>query len=162
MVYAYRACVQSGGSQLIRGGFKLTPPLTLVGYADSNFADDPKDHKSLVGYCFVMGGALVPWSSKKQRTVSTSTTEAKYVTLGHALRERVWIRRYEMALENGDNESSLLLTKNPKVQNRTKYIDVQHHYIQEHIDEKELVVACGRWIHKGSQNRHFQKTPIIA
>lgn len=94
--------------------------------------------------------------------MSNSTTEAKYVTLGHALRERVWIRCYEMALKNGDNESSLLLTKNPKVQNRTRYIDVQHHYIQEYIDEKELVVACGRWIHKGSQNRQFQKTPIIA
>ena len=53
-----------------------------------------------------MGGALVPWSSKKQRTVSTSTTKGKYVTLDHALRERVWIRRYEMALENGEKNST--------------------------------------------------------
>lgn len=42
---------------------------------------------------------------------------------------------------NGDNESSLSSTKNPEAENRTKHIDVQHHYIQELINEKELIVA---------------------
>lgn len=45
----------------------------------------------------------------------------------------------EMIL-NGDNESSLSLTQNPKSQNQTKHIDVQHHYIQELIKEIELLV----------------------
>lgn len=41
---------------------------------------------------------------------------------------------------NGDNESSLLLTKNPEAQNRTKHIGVQH-YLRELINKKELIVA---------------------
>ena len=42
---------------------------------------------------------------------------------------------------NGDNESSLSSTKNPEAQNRTKHIDVQHHYLRELISEKEIIVA---------------------
>lgn len=29
----------------------------------------------------------------------------------------------------GDNETSLILTKNPENQNHTKHIDVMHHYV---------------------------------
>ena len=69
------------------------PPYGLEGYADSNFAGDPEDRKSLMGYCFFLNGAVVSWSSKKQRTASTSTTKAEYIALGHAAREAVWIKK---------------------------------------------------------------------
>lgn len=39
---------------------------------------------------------------------------------------------------DGDNEMSIALTKNAESQHCTKHIDVQHHYIRELIDEKEL------------------------
>lgn len=79
----------------------------------------------------------------------TPTNEAGYIALGHASREGVWMRRFlnEMALGettvvlNGDNESSLSSTKNPEAQSRTKHIDVQHHYLRELINAKELIVA---------------------
>lgn len=128
------------------------PPYGLIGYADSNFARDPEDHKSVMGYCFFLNGAVVSWSSKKQRTVSTSITEVEYITLGHAAREAVWIRRFVNKLEikvtekitlHGDNKMSIALTKNAESQRRTKHIDVQHHYIRELIEEGELTVT---WI----------------
>lgn len=82
---------------------KDPPPYDLKGYANSNFAGDPEDPKSVMGHCFFLNDAVVSWSSKKQRTVSTSTTEAKYIALGHASREAVWICRFinEMNLEAG-------------------------------------------------------------
>ena len=64
-------------------------PYGLVGYGDSNFAGDQEDRKSVMGYCFFLNGIVVSWSSKKQRTVSTSITEAEYITIGHAAREEV-------------------------------------------------------------------------
>lgn len=64
-------------------------PYGFVGYADSNYAGDPEDRKSVIGYCFFINGAVASWCSEKQRTVSTSTTEADYITLGHAARDNV-------------------------------------------------------------------------
>lgn len=127
------------------------PPYGLTGYADSNFAGDPADRKSVMGYCFFLNGTVASWSSKKQRTVSTSTTEAKYIALGHAVREAVWIRRFinEMdvdTVENltlyRDNTMSINLTKNAESQHCTK-LDVQHHYVRELFNEGELTV---KWI----------------
>lgn len=123
-------------------------PYGLIGYGDSNFAGDPEDRKSVMGYCFFLNGGVVSWSSKKQRTVSTSTTEAEYIAIGHAAREGIWIKRFinELQLEitglslKGDNEASLNLTKNPESQHRTKHIDVQHHYVRELVNDKELKI----------------------
>lgn len=128
----------------------LPPPYGLIGYADSNFAGDPEDRKSVMGNYFFLNGAVVLWSSKKQQTVSNSITEAEYIALGHIAREAVWIRRFinEMTLDivlaitlNGNNEMSITLTKNAESQHQTKHIDVQHYYIRELINEKELTVA---------------------
>lgn len=38
-------------------------PLGVVGYADINHACDPEDGKSITGYCFFLGGAIVIWCS---------------------------------------------------------------------------------------------------
>lgn len=128
------------------------PPYGLIGYTDSNYAGDPEDRKSVMGYCFYVNGALVSWCSKKQRTVSTSTTEAEYIALGHAARESVWISRFlnELSIAepigacflHGDNETSIILTKNAESQS-TKHIDMQHHYIRELVADKEVSIE---WI----------------
>lgn len=61
----------------------------LISYANSKFAKDPEDWKLVIGYCFFLNGAMVSWSSKKQRTVFTSTIKVKYIALGYAARGAV-------------------------------------------------------------------------
>ena len=39
-----------------------------------------------------------------------------------------------------DNKSSIRLVQNVKQHSYTKHIDVQHHYIQSLIDDRELIV----------------------
>ena len=63
------------------------PPYGLIGFIESNFAEDPKDRKSVMSYCFFLNGAVVSWCSKKQKTVSISIIEAEYIALGHIARE---------------------------------------------------------------------------
>lgn len=53
------------------------PLLRVRDYANSNFVRDLEDKKLVIGYCFFLNEAVVLWRSKKQRTVSTSITEAK-------------------------------------------------------------------------------------
>lgn len=128
-------------------------PFGIVGYADSSYAGDIDDRKSITGYCFFLGGAITTWCSKRQRTVSTSTSEAEYVAMSHGAREGVWIRRFlnellpEQAVRRiemlGDNETSLTLTKDPESQNRTKHIDLMHHHVRGLVEDGELGIE---WI----------------
>lgn len=94
----------------------------LVSYANSNYAHDPKDRNSMIGHYFFINGVVISWCSKKQQTVLTSTIKVKYIALGHVARESIWIRHFLTKLEfiepittyilHGDNEKSIILTKN--------------------------------------------------
>lgn len=64
-------------------------PFGLKSYTDSNFAGDPKDRKSIMGYYFFLNGVVISWSSKKQRTISILTIKAKYIALGHNNKEAI-------------------------------------------------------------------------
>lgn len=37
-----------------------------------------------------------------------------------------------------DNRSLIVLTKNPVYQERSKHINTRHHFIQEHVKNKEI------------------------
>lgn len=39
------------------GHIETYKPYGLVGYADSNYAGNPKDRKSVLGYCFYLNGS---------------------------------------------------------------------------------------------------------
>ena len=60
--------------------FKRGISLELELFVDFDFANRP-DALSISGYAAMLGGSCIAWSSKKQRTVSLSTTEAEYVAL---------------------------------------------------------------------------------
>ena len=53
--------------------------LDLYAFTDVDWAGFVDDRKSTSGAAFYLGGCLVSWSSKKQSTVSLSTTEAEYI-----------------------------------------------------------------------------------
>jgi hypothetical protein len=122
-----------------RYGIKYSSQYGLAGYTDSDFAAD-KSRKSTMGYIFMLAQGAITWSSKMQRSVSTSTAEAEYHALAYAGKEAVWIRNLLEQLGAtqdqpttiyGDNQGALALAKNPEFHARTKHIDVSAHYIRE-------------------------------
>ena len=50
----------------------------LVGFTDLDWADDPDDRNSTVGYVFSMGSGPVTWDCKKQQDLSLSSVEEEY------------------------------------------------------------------------------------
>jgi len=73
------------------------------GVTDADFAGDTSDRKSTAGYYFWIGETVFSWSSKKESTVATSTTEAEYIALYLASRQAAWIHQFYNTGDKGPN-----------------------------------------------------------
>lgn len=57
--------------------------LPITGYSDADWAAYKDDRKSVRGYCVYLGDSLISWSSRKQHTVTRSSTESEYRSLSN-------------------------------------------------------------------------------
>ena len=114
----------------------------ICGLSDADWASDEKDRKSISGYCFYYKNSLVSWSARKQRTVSTSSTESEYYALANTFKEAIWIKLFLSLIHFPaptpfpllcDNQSTQTIANTDSISSRTKHIDVRHHFIREHI-----------------------------
>ena len=122
---------------------------TLTGFADADWAGDLDSRCSTSGYVFQIGSSSISWSSKRQKTVARSSTEAEYVALSMASQEAIWLRCLlnDMSLPiqaptviYEDNNGAIELSKNAKNHNRTKHIDIAFHFTRERVQSGELKV----------------------
>lgn len=90
------------------------------------------------------------WSSTKQRTVATSSTEAEYISQCYAAKQMIWARRWLQELGfrdgraielKGDNQGCLANIRNPENHLRTKHIDVQYHFTREAVEDGLINVS---------------------
>jgi len=131
--------------------------ITLTGYCDADWAGDVDDRKSTTGYVIKINDCLINWISKKQSTVSLSSAEAEYMSISAAIQEMKWTRNLltelnllsnETPILYCDNQSAIAISENDKFHNRTKHIDIRHHFIREAIKNKEVEL---RWIESKRQ-----------
>lgn len=101
--------------------------------------------KSTIGYVFYIGLTTFTRSSKKQSTVAFSTCEAKYMVSSSFVCESIWLRnllkefnysRKEFTIIYVDNKSAFKLAKNPVQHGRSKHIDIEYHFLRDHVKEK--------------------------
>ncbi|XP_059277668.1 uncharacterized mitochondrial protein AtMg00810-like [Lycium ferocissimum] len=71
--------------------FLAHSPLKLYGFCDTDWAGCSDTRRSTTGYCIYLGANCISWSSKKQPTVSISSSEAKYRSMASTMAELVWI-----------------------------------------------------------------------
>jgi transposase InsO family protein len=114
----------------------------LTGYSDADYANCKDDRLSITGYAFMLGGAAISWSSRRQKTVAQSTVEAEYMATAEAVKEAMWWRSFlgELGLDVSqptplfsDNQGSIHLAKNSDHHARTKHIDVKYHLIRQEL-----------------------------
>ncbi|KAI0993459.1 hypothetical protein K3495_g14725 [Podosphaera aphanis] len=114
---------------------------TLRGFTDSSYGNFIDDRKSCSGYIFRLGEATISWSSKKQKTVALSTTEAEYIAMSDAACYMIWVKNALSELNqpykpimHADSNGGIDLSRNHRISQRSKHIDIRYHFIRSHVD----------------------------
>ncbi|KAG1665273.1 hypothetical protein FOA52_015850 [Chlamydomonas sp. UWO 241] len=118
----------------------------LVGFCDSDYAGDPDTRRSTSGIVFILNGGAVIWCSRVQPTVAASTLEAEYMSASLSAKDVLWCRKIlpELGLScnmvniNCDNQGALKLISNPIASQRSKHIDVIHHFVRDRVSRREI------------------------
>ncbi|GLI66562.1 hypothetical protein VaNZ11_010446, partial [Volvox africanus] len=120
--------------------------LVVDGYSDADWAKDRDRRRSTTGFVFLMNGTAISWKSRLQPTVATSSVEAEYMAAAFTTCEALWIRKllYDLGMEQecvriwDDNQGALSLIKNPVSSERSRHIDVAHHFVRERTERGEV------------------------
>lgn len=114
-------------------------PMELKAFSDSDWGGDPLTRHSTTSFVVFPGSNPVSWQSKKQGSVSRSSTEAEYRALANTTADITWIRHLLADLHEFfpdplllcDNLSALALSPNPIYHSRIKHMDIGFHFVRE-------------------------------
>uniref|UniRef100_A0A803N009 Retroviral polymerase SH3-like domain-containing protein n=1 Tax=Chenopodium quinoa TaxID=63459 RepID=A0A803N009_CHEQI len=106
--------------------------------------------RSVTGYVLLLGKSPVSWKSKKQPTISKSSSETEYRAMAAASSETTWLVKLltELCVLNlkpvalhCDNQSAIHIGKNPVFHECTKHIELDCHFTREKVLEGLIVLT---------------------
>ncbi|XP_038891621.1 uncharacterized mitochondrial protein AtMg00810-like [Benincasa hispida] len=129
--------------------FRKTDKRSVEGYTNSDWAGSVVDRKSISGSCTFIWGNLVTWRSKKQGVVARSSAEAEYRAMSLGICEEIWLKKVLSDLQQDnelpiklffDNKAAISIANNPVQHDRTKYVEIDRHYIKERLDSGNICI----------------------
>lgn len=130
--------------------FSPTTKTQLLAFSDAGWVSDKDDCRSQYGFAIYHGSNLISWTSRKQRVVARSSTEAEYRSLAYTSAELIWIKQLLQELHAPklncplilcDNVGAIFMTKNPVISTRSKHIALDFHFIREQVESKQLQIS---------------------
>ena len=131
---------------------KLRTPksLKVEAWCDSDYAANKDHRRSVSGNIVTVGGCIVSWQSKTQKTTALSSTEAEYVALSVCAAECKFVSMLVDEMTTGqklpfvvheDNTGAIFMVNNTQVGARTKHIDVKYHFSKELVEDGVMKVV---------------------
>jgi hypothetical protein len=103
----------------------------------------------MTGYLMSLNGGAISWRSSRQGGVTLSSTEAEFVAASQAGQEVVYLRELlkgvghpqKKPTEIWDNASCTIMSDNPTNRDRSRYVDVKVHYLQDLVRDGHVKVV---------------------
>ncbi|TFY76846.1 hypothetical protein EWM64_g7165 [Hericium alpestre] len=120
-------------------------PLALSGFTDTSFGGQPGPagaRRSVSSFVFTLGSGAISWSSKHQPVTALSTCKSEYATAAHTARKALWLCNVLTLLDftpSGavpiacNNQSAICLTQEQSSHSRSKYFELDHHFLRDRI-----------------------------
>lgn len=121
----------------------------IVYYTDVDWGGCPNIRRSTLGYFVYLGDNIISWSSKHHPTLSRSNAEVEYRGVANVVSDSCWIRNLILELHcivckatlvYCDNVRAIYLSKNLVQHQRTKYIEMDIHFVREKVARGEVQV----------------------
>jgi len=118
-----------------------------IAFCDADWAGCLDTRRSTSGYVLLLSGGAVAWSSRRQKVVAGSSTEAEYVSMYHAISEVVWEKAFlqelgviidEPLIIGSDSDSALKLANNPVHHEKSKHIDIKMHFLRDYVENRTV------------------------
>lgn len=129
---------------------------SLMAFTDSDWGSNERDRRSVTGAIVKYNGSPVSWFSKRQATIALSTAEAEYMAISATAQEALWFRTWMKEVLNKqvtvpiacDNQAAIKMTKAEGDSQRTKHIDIRHHFIRDYVQKGAINM---RWVSTAEQ-----------
>ena len=121
----------------------------FVCYSDADWAGSPLDRRSTSRYYVLIGGNLISWRSKEQKTVVRSNAEVEYCVMAAAACEITWLTQLLQQIKFGDiqntkllceNEVALHIASNTVFHEQVKHIEIDGHFVQQKVLSGEITI----------------------
>lgn len=119
-------------------------------YVDADWAGDTVNRRSTSGYVIRFFGNCIYWKTKKQSSVTKSSTSAEYVALSEAVSEIKFVKNllndFGIKIEKPikiyeDNSGTILIAKFGNLTKRSKYIEIHYHFVNECYERREIDIV---------------------
>ncbi|GJS42522.1 reverse transcriptase domain-containing protein [Tanacetum coccineum] len=97
--------------------------IALTAFADVDHVGCQDTRRSTSSSMQYLGDRLISWSSKRQKSVAISSTEAEYIALSGCCAQILWMRSQLTDYGFGFNKIPI-----------SKHIDIKFHFINEHVE----------------------------
>ena len=132
---------------------KLQKPLKLDAFCDADWAN-LSDRKNMSRYCFGLAkdNPMISWKSKKkQNLITLSTCKEEFIAILLASQEALYLRALLRTMTEikslkhlttiyCDNQSSIVLAKNPVIHQKSKQIDMKFQFICNEINKGSILL----------------------
>ena len=117
--------------------------------SDAAYADDTTTRRSTQGMLITLFNGPIAWKSTRQKTVTTSTTEAELLALSHTAKELIALQRFlnDITFDPGhqvhiacDNKQTIgLMTKDhPQFTTKLKHVDIHRFWLRQEVREGHI------------------------